>query len=871
MVFRIYSWHRSFLYRMVQSRLRQRARSSADCRGFTFVAFLIAVVCLTGLGIATFAAFSKLQDHVVATLSTHRPLTPVTVYSRPSLFRVGDDIGALDLVGHLQDLGYRDGETGEGEVAIGEYRVDDNHWTVGRRAFRWLDREESPKRVSFETTRTGKIATFSSLDDTLVLEPQLLDVLHNGGAEYRERVDIDDVPALVIHAVLAAEDQRFYQHYGLDGRRIFGALLKNVRERRITEGGSTLTQQLVKNVFLTGERTWSRKAKEAVIALAIEGRMSKRDILEIYLNEIYLGQAGSVAIHGVKAASRHYFAKDLSELDVAEAAMIAGIIAGPSLFSPYRNPEAARGRRNKVLDAMVEFGVLKRDEAALAKYDDVELVSAKSPKRRTPYFVDAVREAIAEDSDVARESAGGTRLFSTLDMVLQRVAEGAVRDGIGRIEQEHPKLKSERNPLQAAFIVLDPNNGDVLAMVGGRAYEASQFNRATSAWRQPGSAFKPFVALAGLSNRGRDGVTLATVLDDSEFVLETSGGPWSPRNYDRQFRGPVRVRVALEKSLNVPFARLGQRIGPDSIVSIGHSLGFSGDLQAVPAIALGAAEVTPLEMAGAYAVLASGGIRRDPRLLKAAVITDGGGESIRRTKPVPERAVFNAAETYLVTSALEGAVNRGTGYGLRKRGIKGTVAAKTGTTNQYRDAWFAAYTPSVVIVAWVGFDESRDMGLSGAAAALPLVADFLSKTGLADAERRFPGAADVVRARVQPSTGLYATGACESVVELFLPSTVPSEPCIPDWLLDEAEPTVVDGGRARPSRARQPGSVVARSGSDEDWERWRRTAREIEEHRNQSDPRYQPPRPPGSSRYPYNDEYPGSRGRMPYRGYPRSR
>ncbi|MGH7562660.1 MAG: transglycosylase domain-containing protein [Gemmatimonadales bacterium] len=541
--------------------------------------------------------------------------------------------------------------------------------------------------------------------------PLPLGTLNGSALEHRIPVALDDLPEHLIGAVLAVEDQRFFGHHGLDVRRIGGALIANVRAGAIRQGGSTITQQLSKNLFLSARRTPLRKLREMAHALVIEARYAKDAILEAYLNEIYLGQDGAGAIHGVGAAARFYFGKDARRLGVAEAALIAGMISAPNRYSPIRNPSLARQRRELVLDLMVAQQRLSAAAADRARR--ASLPSRARPTRTVEgrWFRDFVQ---ATPNVRLPGRARGVAVYTTLDATLQLAAERAVRAG----------LQSLRAPqAEAALVALDPRNGEILAMVGGHSYAVSQFNRATEARRQPGSAFKPIVALAALEPlRGRrPAFTLASVVDDEPLRVATPRGPWEPENYDRQFRGRVTLREAIEYSLNVPFARVGLAIGPDRIAETARRLGITSPMRAVPSLALGSSEVTLLELVRAHGALAAGGTLAHTRTILGEARP---GKLLEQPDaPLPSR-VADPAVAYLVTSALQGAVARGTGRALGDGRFEG-LAGKTGTSNDWRDAWFVAYTPSLVVGVWVGFDDGRSLRSSGASAALPIVGRFL--------------------------------------------------------------------------------------------------------------------------------------------------
>ena len=542
--------------------------------------------------------------------------------------------------------------------------------------------------------------------------PIAIGTVADGPLERRTPVSLPELPESLIQAVLAAEDQRFYRHHGLDLRRIAGALVANIRAGGIAQGGSTITQQLAKNLFLSASRTPLRKLREAALALVLELRYDKPTILEAYLNEIYLGQDRERAIHGVGAAARYYFGKDVRQISLAESALLVGMISAPNRYAPTRNPDSARERRDLVLQVMADQGRINRRQARQAGRVEIRTRAYPGNGLDGRYFRDFVRGGVS-----LKLPGRGAAVYTTLDAALQRAAERAVRGGMDRL-----RLRGA----EAALVAIDPRTGEVLAMVGGRDYRASQFNRATDARRQPGSAFKPVVALAALERREdqEPAFTLASVIEDRPLRVKTTQGSWQPTNYDRQFHGPVTLRQAMEESLNVPFARIGLAVGPQHIVETARRVGITSPLQAVPSLALGSSEVTLMELVRAYGVLAAGGDLATPR----AVLGQGRyGESFQDTASVEVVRAVDPAVAWLVTSALEGVVSHGTGRALNEDGRFEGIAGKTGTSNDWRDAWFVAYSPSLVVGVWVGFDDGRSLGLTGAGAALPIVAHFLDE------------------------------------------------------------------------------------------------------------------------------------------------
>lgn len=703
--------------------------------------------------------------------------TPIRFYARPTVLYPGARVDTDRLGQTLHDLGYR--AVRSSRVDVGEFARRGRIWTVGRRGFRApghldsggvavLTLDYNDRVRGIRDARGHRLPYFS-------LEPQLLHSPARSTHVDRIPVRLADVPSSLIAAVLTVEDQRFYQHRGVDVSRIVGATVANVKAGRVVQGASTITQQLVKNRFLSSRRTPVRKVREAAMAAVLERRHSKDEILEAYLNQIYLAQDGAYAIHGVGRASQFFFGKDVSQLDLAESALLAGIIKGPSLYSPVRHPEAARARRNLVLGLLRDRELISAEAFEGAVEAPLRLRERSARTRRGRYFVDYVAaELLASQGANALQT--GLSVFTTLDLTLQRAAEDAVQEGLERLERAYPRLRAEGVPLQAALVALNPHTGEILAMVGGRDYAESQYNRAVHARRQPGSAFKPIVAVAALS--GKSGFTLATPLADEPLAVETPAGLWQPANYDGQFRGRVSFREALERSLNVPLARVGLEVGPERIVSTARSLGVRGTLQPVPSLALGSSEVSPFDLTRAFGVLAAEGYRANAQTTLA--VLGPYGEVVSQFERDGER-VIGAAAAYLVTSALEGAVNRGTGRGLRSMGYRGPLAAKSGTTNEYRDAWFIGYTPNLAIGVWVGFDDGRSVGLPGSGAALPIFGRFLLGAVGRYGDGDFYPPRDIEVVEIDPHTGLRAGPGCRGEAEVFLPGTAPEESCAPYW------------------------------------------------------------------------------------------
>ncbi len=597
--------------------------------------------------------------------------------------------------------------------------------------------------------------------------------------ENRTPVRLDDVPDILIKALIATEDRRFYSHHGIDFQGIFRAFIRNVRARRIIEGGSTLTQQLAKVLFLTPERSYIRKIKEMVLALKIEQRYTKREILGLYLNQIYFGSGA----YGIEAAARTYFGKPAKELTLAECAMLAGLPRSPKYYSPFRSPESARRRRAHVLRRLVETGAISSEQEAEANSAPLPAEPAlrRDGPTPAPYFVEYVRQKVEERFGASILYSGGLNICTSIDDRLQDFAEQAVQNGLERMERSRRRAKKKGPPLQAAIVALDPATGHILAMVGGRDFRKSQFNRAWQALRQPGSAFKPIVYAAAI----QQGYSATDLLSDTPLSIRIDNRKvWSPDNFTKTYQGDVTLRKALTLSLNVPTVRLLSAIGIDRTIRFARSLGVRSPLKAVLPLALGSSDVTLLELTSAYAVFDNSGIRLAPAAILS--ITDSSGRALYVNNTIPSQAM-RPETAYIITNLLQGVVERGTGW--RAKALGRPVAGKTGTTNNYRDAWFIGYTPTLVSGVWVGYDDQRSLGpkATGSRAALPIWLNFMKKATDGEAPLDFTVPPDIIFRNIDPRNGLLSTEKCKrSLREAFVPGTEPRRYC------DEAGSTVED-------------------------------------------------------------------------------
>jgi penicillin-binding protein 1B len=613
----------------------------------------------------------------------------------------------------------------------------------------------------------------------LEFDPELISGLYQGNWEERHIVRLDEVPPLLLRAIIDVEDQRFYEHHGIDFSGILRALWVDVRRRRLEQGGSTLTQQLMKNFFLTDERSVKRKLSEAAMAVIVERHFSKQEILTNYINEIYLGQKGAQGIYGVWEASRFYFGKDPQDLSLAEIATLAGLIKAPNRHSPFRNPRISKHRRDYALLLMHKQGDITAEEYAAAVQQPLLTAPPLNETNDAPYFTDFVRQELSQTYPAQVLNTEGLQILTSLDMHLQRLAEQALQNGLAKLEKRHPKLRADKpsDQLQGCLIVIQPQTGAIKAMMGGRGYRSTQFNRCTQALRQPGSVFKPFTYLTAFEETRHyaQPILPTTRIADEPFEWAYDNQVWRPANYKKRYSGEVTVREALERSLNAATARLAHEVGLQPIIETAHRLGIVAALPPYPSVVLGAAEVTPFEVAQAFSTLANSGLRTTPLAIKK--VLDRASHPIERN-PVQVEQVVPADTAYLVTHLMEGVLDYGTANAARKQGFKRPAAGKTGTTNDYSDAWFAGFTPDLLAVVWVGFDHRRELHMAGAEAALPLWTEFMKAATAGLPPNPFTPPPGVTLALIDPASGMLATPLCpKSLEEAFYSGFEPTAPC----------------------------------------------------------------------------------------------
>lgn len=611
-------------------------------------------------------------------------------------------------------------------------------------------------------------------------------VLHEFFKENRSAVPLRQIPKTLVNATLSTEDRNFYQHWGVDLWGVGRAVIQDVMQMRRAQGGSTITQQLARNLFLTHERSLSRKFKEMALAIQIEKTYSKSQILEMYFNQIYFGEGA----YGVEAAAKTYFGKPVQELTLSESALLSGLPANPTLYSPRRRPQAARARRAKVLRNMLATRAITQVEFDRAIGSPLGVTPVRYSNDRAPYFIEMVRLHLDERYGSNAVYEGGLKVWTTLDMDLQQIGERALERQVESIENSL-KLKVrhssfvaassdsgralQKTPyLQGALVALDPRNGYVRALVGGRDWNQSNFNRATQARRQPGSAFKPFVYTAAIDN----GFHPTDIIVDEPVSFPGGNGElYQPGNYDHTFRGPVTLRYALQQSINIPAIKLLRKVGTSLVASYARRMGIRSPIGQNLSMALGSSEVTLTELTSAYGVLANRGIRNDP--LFVLKVEDRNGNVLEKNAPRPVE-VLSEGTASVMTSMLQSVVDHGTGYPARVAGFLNPAAGKTGTMDDYMDAWFVGYTPSLSCGCWVGYDEKKTIGpgMTGARAALPMWTEFMIGATRGRPVEDFPVPAGTISRLVCAETGMLATDACSNVTnEIFTEGSEPAEYC----------------------------------------------------------------------------------------------
>jgi penicillin-binding protein 1B len=787
------------------TRQRRRSRVASLFRARAFrIALIISVASSAALASSIVynytAAALAIDERLAAGYLTSR----AGVYAAPRVLRAGQRFSRERLIESLRRAGYV--ESGASGVWSGAFIAREGEIEIRPQSAR-TDRSADALGFTPEVVRVRFDAKDSLTEitgdevalDSFTLEPELLTTDAAMKTARNSTLAFADIPPALVNAITAIEDRRFFTHRGLDPVGVLRAAASwtglggeaNSPER---QGGSTITQQLVKNTYLTPERTLTRKFKEALLAFALERRLSKPDIFALYCNEIYLGRRGASSVRGVRQAARAYFGKELRELSPAEAATIAGMIQSPARYAPDRHPDASRARRNAVIAAMLRDGSLTREDAERASTEPVAVAPvADSEGANAPYFVDYVNRAVESRLEQRADAdERSLRVYTTLDPDLQRLAEAAVYKQLARLDERFSKVARGRcvarakdgecaKP-QAALVAIDPRDGRVVAMVGGRDYGKSQLNRATDARRQPGSVFKPFVYAAAVEG----GASPAQMFADAprEFKFDPHAPAYRPANYGGAFSmRDVTMRTALVKSLNVVTVDLAMRTGLDRVAALAESFGLPRPAAAYPSLALGTTEATPLQIAAAYTAFAHNGARVEPRVIARA--SDSHATTI--VDELAPAQVVRPSTAYIITDMLSAVLDHGTARAARGLQKISAAAGKTGTS---RDGWFAGYTPNLVCVVWVGFDDNTPLDITGADSALPVWSDFMR--GALDLRPELGAASfdvpdGVTGIEIDPETGMLASSSCPTR-ELFAltPALAPRAECAAHASFDAA-------------------------------------------------------------------------------------
>jgi penicillin-binding protein 1B len=709
------------------------------------------------------------------------------IYSIPPTVRVGEKMDAREIESQLRRAGYSDHDS---QAQMGSFRLISGGIEVKPGPDSYHSPE--PARIVFQGGKIASIIGNSGSLDAYELEPELITSLFDAGQRSkREVVTYDQIPKVMVDAVTAIEDRRFFEHSGVNFVRLAEAAWVDFTHQRHEQGGSTITMQLSRAFFLSPEKKVTRKMAEMVIAMELEQKFTKQQIFAFYANRVDLGQRGSFTISGFAEASHAYFNKNLKDITLPEAALIAGIIQAPSALSPYRHPERALERRNLVLDSMVETHAITKADAEKAKATPLKLAPPNVEASDAPYFVDLVRDTLVNKLNEREMNDQQYRIYTTLDPDLQKAAAQAVEAGIKLVDDQVTKMRTKKVKVgkgkyettvqpgpqaQVALVAMNPHTGEVLALVGGRNYGVSQLDHAV-ARRPTGSIFKPFVYAAAMNtgiNGGNPVFTPASLVTDAPTTFAYGDQIYEPRNYKEEYHGDVTARYALALSLNNATVKLAEEVGYDKVADLAKQAGITS-VKATPAMALGAYDATPVDMAAAYTVFANDGVRIAPQWVNS--VRNANGDVVMDLKP-DRREVLDPRVAYVMTNMMEGVLNFGTAFPVRARGFTAPAAGKTGTSH---DGWFAGYTSNLLCIVWVGYDDYSDIRLSGAQTAAPIWAEFMKKAvampQYSDA-KPFSQPTGVVDVQLDKATNLLATPSCpQTYTAAFIAGTEPNQTC----------------------------------------------------------------------------------------------
>ena len=762
----------------VKVRVPRNARLASFVMGPMGKILLAGGILLITAGVLGFTYFYVQYSHLIDEKLHAGPFPNTSkIYAAPKVIGVGDAISSDELVLELRRAGYSDSRGNP----MGWFNIRPDAVEIFPGPSSYF-REEAGV-IKFANGRISQIISLQDNTDReqFELEPQLITNLYDRNREKRRIVHYNDIPEVLVQAIISAEDKRFFQHSGFDPLRIVKAVYVDLKEGRKAEGASTLSMQLARSFWLDNDKSWKRKAAEVMITMELEQKLSKQEIFEFYCNQINLGQRGTFGIRGFGEAAQAYFGKDIRQLTIPEAAMLAGLVQRPSYYNPFRHPDRMRDRRNVVLSLMRQNGFISEGQYAVACDAPIQLVSTGSESAEAPYFVDLVDDDLQSHFQDTDFQSTSYRIYTTLDLDLQREAVEAVRTGMQHVDEllrKQRRFKGVAFPdAQVALIALDPHTGAIKALIGGRNYGTSQLNRVKSL-RQPGSSFKPFVYAAALDTAVDGGpriLTPATMVDDEPTTFWFDNKPYEPGNFKQEYHGEVTLRQALAHSMNIATIKVAEMIGYDAVVQFAKKAGLDDDIQPTPAVAIGSYDTTPLKIAGAYTVFANQGTYMKPYSI--ATVRAQNGSALLENKP-ESRQVLDPRVAYLMVSMLEEVLRSGTAAGVRAGGFTVPAAGKTGTSH---DGWFAGFTSELLCVVWVGFDDNRQLDLEGAHSAAPIWADFMKRALAYRAYRDakpFEAPDGVVSVEIDPQSGMPATPFCPlRRTEVFIAGTQPVGTC----------------------------------------------------------------------------------------------
>lgn len=685
---------------------------------------------------------------------------PASVYARPLELYTGLAISQAAIIKELQAAGYQNNQTGQ----TGTYWQKQNQLHIALRSFQFWDALQPAGGVliDFDQQRISQIKSNLPNQLTVRLEPIRIGKIHTGQLEDRELISLQDTPQSLIFALLATEDRDFFNHHGVSIKGISRALLSNIKHGKVTEGGSTLTQQLVKNYFLNDKRSYSRKIMEACLALILELRFSKQEILEAYLNQVYVAQDGARAIHGFGLASQYLFNKALEDLELHETALLVGMMKGPSYYHPLRHPERALQRRNLVLELMLQQQFISAQQAQAAQQRPLNLQQINLSTASYPAYLDLVRRQLLNDYSEQQLNTEGLRIFTNMDPQWQWHSQQQLSQGIEKLQNKHQSMAK----LEGAVTVIDHATGDVLALVGSRQPRVAGFNRALDAKRPIGSLIKPVVYLNALER----GYHLATILQDTPASIKTAQGVWQPQNFDRQYHGDTLLINALAQSYNAASVNLGMQLGLKPIIKTLQRLGYEKNVAELPSVLLGSLDMSPLEVAQIYTPIAANGFYSPLNSIRE--VSDHTGKKLKRY-PLKLEQRIQTDNAYLLDFALQNVMHEGTGKSVKSRfNPNAPIAGKTGTSGDQRDSWFAGYDNNRLAVVWLGNDDNLKLPLTGGTGALPIWADILLFNRSSATQRSTP--ANIHRVWIDQGTGLMSQERCQDAV--LLPFIKGSEP-----------------------------------------------------------------------------------------------